>query len=117
MKTRKELKEEFKQRECKMGVFRIKNLLIGKCLIGCSTDLNAKWNSQKLQLETGSHPNAELQTDWQKYGADNFAYEIVDEFVPKDDKPTDYKKEVRVLEELWMDEYLPTGIAVYNSKK
>jgi hypothetical protein len=100
----------------KMGVFRIKNLITGKCLVGSSTDLTAKWNSQKLQLETGTHPIPELQQDWKKYGEENFVYEIVDEFIQKEDKPADVKKEVKALEELWLDEFLPLGVAMYNKK-
>jgi len=117
MKTRKQLKEPAKQKQCKMGVFSIKNKATGKCLIGSSTDLEAKWNSQKLQLETGNHPNAELQNDWKQYGEDNFVYEIVEELTPKDENDTTIKKEIKALEELWFDEYLPMEVPVYNKKR
>ncbi|MDX9791227.1 MAG: GIY-YIG nuclease family protein, partial [Candidatus Kapabacteria bacterium] len=64
MKTRKELKEQYKQMKYKIGVFCIKNKLNGKVFLGSSTDLVAIWHSTKLQLELNSFPNSELQKDW-----------------------------------------------------
>jgi hypothetical protein len=48
MKTRKELKEEYKRKEFQMRVFQIKNTVNGKVFILSSTDIPSKWNSQKF---------------------------------------------------------------------
>ena len=104
MKTRKELKEEYKQMKFKMGVFQIKNNVNGKIFIGSSLDLIAIWHAQKLQLDIGIHPNSELQKDWKEFGAENFSYEIIEEIKQSDDKPIDYAKEIKVLEEMIIDE-------------
>ncbi len=104
MKTRKELKEEYKQMKFKMGVFQIKNNVNGKIFIGSSLDLIAIWHAQKLQLDIGIHPNSELQKDWKEFGAENFSYEIIEEIKQNDDKPIDYAKEIKVLEEMIIDE-------------
>ena len=74
MKTWKELKEEYKQIKYKMGVFQIKNDCNGKIFIGSSLDLKAIWHSQRLQLETGTHSNRDLQKDWKEFGPEKFRY-------------------------------------------
>lgn len=116
MKTRKELKEEYKLMKFKMGVFQIKNRINGKLFIGSSTDLNAIWHAQKLQLDLGIHQNDNLQKEWTEFGVENFIYEIREELIQKDDKPLDFAKEVRALEELIIGEVQPFGEKGYNKK-
>ena len=114
MKSRKELKEEYKQMKFKMGVFRITNKANGKIFIGSSLDLVAIWHAQKLQLDFGMHQNSELQSDWKKYGPDNFIYEIVEEIKEQDDKPLDYNKEIKALEQMIIEELQPFNDKGYN---
>jgi group I intron endonuclease len=116
MKTRKELKEEYKHKKFKMGVFQIKNNINGKIFIGSSLDLNAIWNRQKIQLKFGNHPNAELQKDWKEFGEDSFSYEILSELKHLDEKEKDYQKEVAILEELYRDELKPFEDKGYNKR-
>ena len=115
MKTRKELKEEYKQMKHKMGVFQIKNSVNGKVLIGSSPDLQAIWNRQKLQLDIGMHPNSNLQNDWKEYGPEKFIYEIIEEVKQSEDKSADYKKEIKRLEELYIKELQPFNNKGYNT--
>lgn len=114
MKTRKELKEEYKQMKFKMGVFQIRNIVNGKVFIGSSTDLEAIWHAQRLQLNMGIHQNGELQREWNEYGAENFIYETREEIKQTDDKPVDYAKEVKALEELVIEELQPYGLKGYH---
>jgi len=114
MKTRKDLKEEYKQMKFKMGVFQIKNHVSGKIFIGSSMDLKAIWHAQKLQLDMGIHPNSELQKDWKELGAEHFSYEILDEIPHNEHFEVDYKKEVKILEELLGIELQPFGDKGYN---
>ena len=62
-KTKKELINEYKQQKQPMGVFRIRNTINAKVFIGSSLNLGAMWNRLRLQLDTGSHPNADLQKE------------------------------------------------------
>ncbi len=116
MKTRKELKEEYKQMKFKMGVFQIKNNINGKIFIGSSLDLKAIWYAQKLQLDMGMHQNSELQKDWKEFGSENFSYEILDEINQTEDKPIDYKKEIKTLEDMIIDDLQPFEENGYNKK-
>lgn len=116
MKTRKELKEEYKQMKIQMGVFQIKNNINGKIFIGSSLNLKAIWYSQKLQLDMGMHQNSELQKDWLEFGSENFSYEILDEINQIEDKPIDYKKEIKTLEDMIIDDLQPFEEKGYNKK-
>ena len=117
MKTKKELKEEYKQVKFKMGVFRITNLANSKVFIGSSLDLAAIWYAQKLQLGMGIHHNKELQKDWNHFGSENFTYEILEEIRQSDDSKADFNKEIKALEELRIEEIQPFGDKGYNIKR
>lgn len=99
-----------------MGVFRIKNNANNKIFIGSSNDLNAIWNRQRMQLKTGAHPNKELQADWRKFGEDTFTYEIVAELEKDDEKKLDHTRELKALEEMYLEELNPYGKNGYNKK-
>ena len=114
MKTKKELKEEYKHMKFPMGVFQIRNTVNGKIFVDSSTNMNAKWNRNKLQLSVGNHPNKELQKDWNEFGEKAFEFEVIEELKHNDKKDIDYKKEVALLEEMLMDEMQPFGERGYN---
>ena len=116
MKTRKQLKEEYKQMKFTMGVFRIVNKVNGKVFIGSSTDLKAIWNAQRFQLEAGMHQNAALQKDWKEFGAENFCYEIIEELPHSVEKEVDYPSEIKALEQLIIDQEQPFGEKGYHTK-
>lgn len=117
MKTRKELKDEYKQKKSVMGIFQIKNRINNKIFIGSSADLKAIWNRYKMMLKFGNHPNEALQKDWNEYGEENFAYEIITELKQEEDKEIDYLKELQELEKLFLNELKPFGERGYNKKK
>jgi hypothetical protein len=78
--------------------------------------LKAIWNRHRAQLNFGSHPNKELQSEWNNYGEESFEYEIIAAIKEKDDEEKDYKKEVKELEELYIEEFKPFGVKGYNKK-
>ncbi|CAN5392990.1 hypothetical protein BH11BAC3_BH11BAC3_02800 [soil metagenome] len=111
MNARKKLKEEYIQKKNRMGVFQIRNTVNGKIYIGCSLNLEAIWNRNKMELNFGNHRNSVLQNDWKLLGEANFKYEILSEVVQKDEDRIDYNKEVKTLEAMFITELNP----VYNS--
>jgi len=117
MKTKKELKEIYKQMKFPIGVFQIKNIINNKIFLGSSVNLDAVWNSYKFQLNLGTYPNAELQAEWQKFGEHNFVFEVIYE-IEQDDKPNrNYKKEAEELKELYIEELQPFEDRGYHQKK
>lgn len=113
-KTKKQLKNDYKQLKFKAGVFAIRNTVNNKIFIGSSVNMDAMWNRSRLQLDVGSHPNSELQADWKSLGEDKFKFEIISEIKQKDDEQQDLAKEVKDLEMLYLEELKPFGENGYN---
>ena len=59
------------------GIYKITNIINGKMLIGLSNDIIKRWNRHKSQLRNNKHKNTHLQHSWQKYGEQNFRFEII----------------------------------------
>jgi len=117
MKTKKELREEFKQKKYRMGVFKLTNTQNGKIFIGSSIDLDAYWHALRLQLNTGLFLNKELQEEWKALGQEAFTYETLEEIKQDDEKDTDYPKEIKALEEMLIEELQPFNEKGYNKIK
>ncbi len=116
-KSRKELINEYKQLKPRMGVYAIKNLKNGKILVGSNVNADKIWNRLQLQLGAGSHPNATLQADWKELGEANFSYEILSELQQKDGEEVDYNRQLKELEDLFLEELQPYGERGYNKKR
>lgn len=98
-------------------MFQIRNRVNGKLYVGSSLNLDAIWNRNRMELKLSGHRNPALQEDWKKFGEDNFVFEILSEIEQKDGDKTDYTKEVRELEKLFMDELQPFGEVGYHQEK
>jgi hypothetical protein len=117
MPGKKELKNQYKQNQPRMGVFQIKNLESGKIFIGRGINVQGKLNSAKFQLKQGSHPVRELQNDYKKLGADKFSFDVLDYLDPKkDDLNYDYTDDLKLLEQMWLEKLQPYGEKGYNKK-
>jgi hypothetical protein len=115
--NQKELKEAYKQIKQPAGVYQIRNTANGKIYISSSTVLNTVWNSQKIQLDTGNHPFAELQKEYKAFGAECFVFEILAEHEPSDQPFSDPRKELKKLEEMFKEELQPYGDKGYHTKR
>jgi len=115
MKSKKELKDTYKEMKFQIGVFQIKNTANNKIYIESSTDLVAIWNRLRFQLNSGLHPNTNLQKEWNEFGQDNFRYEILSEIKQDDKKTADYyRKEAKQLEIMFIEDLQPFGDKGYN---
>ncbi len=114
---KKEKIRQYKQTVQPMGVYQIKNLKNGKLFVGSSTDLRGKINRDKFQLKSGLHMNRQLQEDFRENGEDGFSFDILDYLKPKEDLSFDYKEELKLLEEMWLEKLQPYGEKGYNTKK
>ena len=117
MKTNKELTQEYKLIKPPMGVFQVKNEENGKIFIGSSTDLRAIWNRFKVQLNFGSHRDKALQADWNEYGESYFTFTILAEIEHRETEIVDYSKEVKTLEDMFIEELQPFDEQGYHKKK
>jgi len=64
-----------------IGVYKISNTLCpeGKYYIGYSCNVKQRWQTHKSSLTRGSHRNIRMRNAYNKYGADCFMYELLQE--------------------------------------
>jgi hypothetical protein len=113
----KRLKKEYQSTPRPMGVFLIRNMINDKVLVAAGLDLSGIINSHKFQLAAGVHRNRRLQSDWNEFGSESFAFEVLDQLEPRAEASDDGRKELAFLEELWLEKLLPFGTRGYNKQK
>ena len=107
---------EYKKTPRPMGVYRVRNTVNGKSLVGSSVDLPAMLNRQRAQLKMGAHSNRTLQKDWSEFGPEAFEFEVLDTLKPPDQPDYDPTGDLRVLEEMWLDKLSPFDERGYNGR-
>lgn len=60
------------------GVYKITNIANGKFYIGSSWNGKGRWVNHRSRLRHQSHSNPFLQKAWNKYGEENFTFEIIE---------------------------------------
>lgn len=61
------------------GIYKITNLINNKIYIGSSYhDIKMRFRRHKSDLNRNKHDNKHLQASWNKYGSDNFIFEIIE---------------------------------------
>ena len=81
-----------------IGIYEIKNLVNNKIYIGSSSNINKRKTAHFSYLRRNNHPNKHLQNAYNKYGANNFEFNIleictIDNIIQK--------------EQYYIDNYLP----------
>lgn len=61
------------------GVYKIKNLINNKSYIGSSISIDNRIKKHKESLLKGNHHSIKLQRSYDKYGEDNFIFEIIED--------------------------------------
>lgn len=60
------------------GIYKITNKINGKVYIGQAIDINDRW-----QRHRRSHDNCAIHLAFNKYGIDNFTFEVIEECLPE----------------------------------
>lgn len=63
------------------GIYEIVNKTNGKKYIGQSVNIKKRWNRHRTELNNNEHCNSHLQNAWNKYGEENFVFNILSECV------------------------------------
>lgn len=63
----------------KIGIYKITNLVNNKIYIGKSITVNYRWSKHLWCLRRNCHINKHLQSSFNKYGEENFSYNIIEE--------------------------------------
>jgi hypothetical protein len=114
---RKARKREYKETPRPAGVYRVRNTATGKSLVGSTADLPGMLNRQRFQLENGSHPDRELQSDWNELGPGAFEFEVLDQLKPQGEPAYDPTEDLRVLKEMWLEKFTAAGEPLYSESR
>lgn len=82
-----------------------------KFYIGSSKDIKDRWYNHKLMLNNGNHPNIHLQRAWNKYGENNFIFEVIECIID-----INYKY-IYEREQFYLDNLYPFNNNGYNINK
>lgn len=114
MKTKKEIRNEYKSLKFRAGIFQIKNKKDNRIFLKTTSDLDRAFNSDIFQLKAGMHSNQQLQRDWNNLGADNFEFKLFDELMIKDSEtPANINQELNELLEMHLTELKINGQDLY----
>jgi group I intron endonuclease len=67
------------EQKIKCGVYKIKNIINNKVYIGSSKNIENRWKQHIYELNKNNHHSIKLQRAWNKYGKDNFKFEVIEE--------------------------------------
>ena len=100
---KKELQNRYKEREIVGGVYAIKNTLNNKVFLEAATDIRGIKNRFEFAQKTGSCIHVKLQSDWDKCGGGQFAFEVLEELQKGDTQTAEgFKADLMLLKEMWL---------------
>jgi hypothetical protein len=100
---KKKLKRDYQQDRRPGGVFQIRNLANEKVLVVAGLEVQGLINRHRFSLEMGGHQNTALQADWKEFGGQGFAFEILDQILPRADPNSNLRADLTALKELWLE--------------
>lgn len=59
------------------GIYQIRNVINDHVYVGQTTKLSKRWVQHYSLLKNNKHKNVHLQRAWNKYGEENFLYEVI----------------------------------------
>lgn len=72
------LEERIMAKEILSGIYKIENLVNGKCYIGSAVNFTNRESVHRRGLNKGSHHSQKLQRAWDKYGPSSFVFMLVE---------------------------------------
>jgi hypothetical protein len=114
LKTQKEIKKEYKSMKFRAGIFQIINTREKRIYLQTTLDLDRAYNSDTFQLKAGMHSNSNLQNDWNRLGAEAFAFKPLDELKVKDTAtPQEINRDLKELLQMHLAEMKKEGQLLY----
>lgn len=113
MKSRSDLKREYKERKRPMGVFLVRNRRSGRFQVHAALDLQAAMNRLRAEITPATNPNLELLRDWKAMGAEAFEVRVLDELKPRDVPGWDPREDLAELAAMWREKLAGEGGASY----
>lgn len=105
-KRKKELIQEYKLRKLSGGVYKITNTANGRYWLKSETNIQGIKNRFEFSKKTNSCVHLKMKKDWDKYGAEAFNFEILDEIEMKDSQTIEeFIDDLKTLEEIWAEKF------------
>lgn len=60
------------------GIYQIRNKISNKIYVGSAANLYMRFAQHKSKLKQNDHPNKHLQNAWNKHGAENFEFKVLE---------------------------------------
>lgn len=76
------------------GIYKITNTKNSRIYIGSAVNIEQRWRAHKSYLNRNIHANPKLQASWNKYGQENFKFEVIHECL---------KDDLLIYEQYWID--------------
>jgi len=103
MDRRKELKRAYLETGTTAGIVCVRCKANGRMLLMMRKDINGFVSRVRFALEAGGYFKTELQKDWNKYGENEFEFEVLDTLKKEDLADKNPDDELRALMDLWRD--------------
>ncbi len=116
MDRKKELKELYKEIKIDAGVYQIRNTINDKIFVTSTSNLKTL-NGKRTEMASGHHWNPELKKELKEFGAEAFAFEVLELLEKKDEGYFNEKDALKKLEQKWIDKLQPYGDRGYNRNK
>lgn len=102
--TKKELKEQYKNRKVTGGIYCIACSGNNKIWIKSTKNLEGQKNRYNFFFSTKTCPEAAMFPEWNQYGADSFSFKVLEE-LEKGETQTDseFTEDIEVLYQMWLE--------------
>lgn len=99
---KRQLTMAYKTRKPDMGIISLQCTATGESFLGASKDIPADFNSIRVKLNSGFHPNKRLLELWKEYGEKGFEFTIIEKLKVED--PTeDYTDDLELMREYHLE--------------
>ena len=102
--VRKELLENYKEREVIGGIYAIRNTLNNKLYVDDAVNLQGAKNRFDFATETGTCIHLKLLDDWTEQSGSHFVFEVLEELKKGSvQSAEEFKADVETLKEIWLE--------------
>ncbi len=108
--SKKELKEQYKNRTVTGGVYCIKCDDNGHMWMKSTKDLEGQKNRLAFSISTNSCPEPDMLTEWNQYGANSFSFVVLED-MKKGETQTEreFTNDIELLLEMWIEKQQQEG--------
>jgi hypothetical protein len=109
--VKRQMLATYKERIVIGGVYAITNTATGKKLVESTQSLAGIRNRFEFSQATGSAVSLRLQKDWNTYGPEGFAFEVLEELKRGEAQtPQEFANDLKMLKEMWLQKGHPAEL-------